>query len=282
MKTIKEMHILVGLPGSGKTTFASKYMNNDNYNRYYYSTKNDKEADVLDFDYYRATMGLNFTFDDILRCKGSIYTNIIICDGLFLNQSEVEYLISFFMCNSNFNKRYKIGKIIIDYWTPDINACLYNDRGRRDKNSVDTIKGIKLGKINPKEIEFKFRIPTELVTHKIVRKPEYKVMADEYGVNVKNGKYLYSDTWCLGGTNRSYDGSLYPIDAEEPVNFDAFDELLEKICPTITFLQYKKLYSYCVTMQSKENNDYYSSTTDGYYCCNLEKLYEKLKEMGII
>ena len=65
------------------------------------------------------------------------------------------------------------------------------------------------------------------------------------------------------------------------LNFDEFDELIEKICPTITFLQYKKLYKNCVRMEERDNSDYYSSTREAYWRCDLKELWNMLDEMGL-
>ena len=52
MKTIKELHVLVGLPGSGKTTFASQYSDRvrDSYGFSYVNSKAKKFADIIDYD----------------------------------------------------------------------------------------------------------------------------------------------------------------------------------------------------------------------------------------
>ena len=51
MKTIKELHVLVGLPGSGKTTFASQYKDiiRDSYGYSYTNRKAKKFADIIDY-----------------------------------------------------------------------------------------------------------------------------------------------------------------------------------------------------------------------------------------
>ena len=63
----------------------------------------------------------------------------LILDGLFLTQKDVEWVLSVYLDNPKFFENFKVEKIIIDYWTPDKQACLWNDRGRR---SIDSKKSI--------------------------------------------------------------------------------------------------------------------------------------------
>ena len=281
-KIIKELHILVGLPASGKTTFANQYKCNSDYGYRYYK---DKYADVIDFDEIYKKAGLKD--NGKVNCEKvakmalrPLYYNILILDGLFVSQEEVEWVLGLYLNSEKFN--YSVEKIVVDYWIPDKEACLWNDKGRRNVDSALTIKSIDLPRIDVKKIEQKFGIKTKLELHSVVRKPEYQVFVEENDVqNIKDSKYLESDTWSLGGESWGWDGSKHPVSAETPCNFDAFDELLEKICPTITFLQYKKLYNKCVTMEEKVDSDYYSRVNIGYYRCDLEKLWAMLNEMGI-
>jgi hypothetical protein len=106
-------------------------------------------------------------------------------------------------------------------------------------------------------------------------------MAAENDLYKVNGKYLESQSWCLGGKSYDWHGSEHYLSAENPLNFDEFDELLEKICPQITYLQYKKIYAKCVTMEERSASDYYTQAREGFWKCDLEKLYEMLEEMGL-
>lgn len=289
MKTVKELHVLVGLPGSGKTTFANQFRD-VTYDEYGYSHTNyraKKYADIIDYDAIYKKVGftdkLEINKEKVLKMAlPRLKYDIMILDGLFVTQKDVEWVLSVYLDNPKFTERITVEKIIVDSWIPDKEACLWNDRGRRNIGAAVSIQLLEQEKINVKQIEKRFGIKTKLELHSIARKPEYRIFVEENNIkSVHEGKYLDSATWCLGGEAWGWDGGKHNIGAEQPNNFDEFDELIEKICPTITFLQYKKLYKNCVTMEEKDNSDYYSRTTEGFWRCDLEKLWNMLEGMGI-
>jgi hypothetical protein len=86
----------------------------------------------------------------------------------------------------------------------------------------------------------------------------------------------------LGGTWGSYTGDTGIIDAESPVDFIEFDYLLEKVCPQITFLQYKNIMNKCISIEEECDRDYYGGcSTRAYYKCNIPMLYNLLIERGL-
>ncbi len=283
MKKIEEMRITVGFPGAGKTTFAKQF--SDTNSQYY--MRNRKFADIIDFDSVFKTLnvkvGEDLDKDKVYRkALPRLKYDILILDGLFLTQKDVEWILSVYLENPKFTERVEVKKIIVDCWVPDKEACLWNDRGRRTVNSKVSIRLLKQEEIDIKKIEERFGIKTKLEMHSVICKPEYRVFVEENGIKTsRDGNYLESAAWCLGGESWGWDGGKHEISPEKPYNFDEFDALLEKICPTITFLQYKKLYNNTVTMEERDNSDYYSRATEAYWRCDLEKLWDMLKEMGI-
>ena len=139
-------------------------------------------------------------------------------------------------------------------------------------------------KPNIEQIEKRFGVPTKMVEHTIVKKSIYKVFADCLGIPLEeDNKYFYSDTWRTGGEYSSWNSdSTTRMDSEAPCEFELFDEVMERICPNITFLQYKKLYRSCVELGTRHQSDYYSWWDEDFYKCNIEKLYDMLFEMGYI
>lgn len=76
-----------------------------------------------------------------------------------------------------------------------------------------------------------------------------------------------------------------PEGAREAIKgFDKdFDAIIAKICPNITFLQYKDIYNSVVKTFERTENEYYGNSTD-YLCvyCEVKELYNKLKEMELV
>lgn len=274
---IDELHLLVGLPGSGKTTYANS---TDNVNPY------GPTKSVVDFDKIQQKINNIKNHDDrfealIWRACLAFKSKIVFLDGLFLTQNDYEYILSLYFRNPVYD--YHIKKVIVDYWIPDREACLYNDMGRRSQSSATSIKNLKIEK--PDIVRLKSYFPNviiKLVEHQVVKMPEYKKFALENNITLKNDRYLKSCTWCLGGSGHSWDGHTYSISAEEPCEFTEFDDILMKLCPNITYLQYKKVRSACVTCETERCDDYYSETEDGFYLCDMKVLFDMLKEMKIL
>ena len=283
MKIVKELHLLVGLPGSGKSTLANTYVDRDGTHRY---NSKFKHGNVIDFDEIYKKAG----FDEHLRIRKdaiekmrlpTITQPYVILDGLFLDQEEYEWVLGLFLKSEQYSKT-QFEKIVVDYWIPNKEICIWNDRGRRDIPAAFTIAISEMEKPDVKKIESIFDIPTKLKTHVVERKPAYLIMAGENGIrDIHNCKYFYSQSWSLGGVGHSWTGESYPISGSEPCDFDEFDGFLEKICPTITFLQYKKIYKACVEVEEFDDSDYYSRCTSARYVCDLEKLYNMLTDMGL-
>jgi hypothetical protein len=282
MKTIKEMHVLVGLPGSGKTTFTKQF----NLNTYTPSKRN--EADIIDFDAIFKqcfVIGCPNSTRENIECRPLpvLYHNKVVLDGLFVNQEEVEWVLGLFLNDAKFRKQHSVEKIIVHVWKPDKDACRWNDMARHGSRHIFSqfsIDCLDIGYIDVDDIEEKFGIKTQLKLHDIIRAPAYQVMVAQNNIR-NNGKYLESSTWSLGGTSYGLSGSEHHFSAEQPVEFEEFDELLERICPQITYLQYKKVNRACVTMEERPISDYYTSGNEGYWRCDLEKLYEMLTEMEL-
>lgn len=285
MKKITEfdLHILVGLPGSGKTYFAKSMLSQN--------TKYNRDVTVLDFDEYFKTCGYNF--DNIFKKFPRNFTKTIVADGLFLTQSEVETIIDRIgeYVETYLTNKMKMSSITIHQWKVDTDSCLWNDKGRRSEDSLISILNRKVEKINTNALKEKYNCTAHKILHDVVRKPKYIAMCEKYNIKPeysyydkdrKNPYFTSNNSWVLGGTSYGWDGSEHPLSASEPENFDEFDNLMEKICPNMTFLQYKKIYRKCVEQDERSISDYYTSGSEGYWTCNIAKLYDTLIEMGLL
>lgn len=268
---MSKLLITVGLPASGKTTFAENYAREKN-NGCYYSKIKHINIDELKESCYQTCE----TTEQIIRDNYSKSCHENIIDGLFLNTEDV--IKAFKSIETN-----NVTEIEVHYWNPNVTNCLFNDANRRNKPSKTTIENAKITKPNIKKIEEETGVKTKIITHETEKKPYWKIKSEKLDVHIRDEKYLFSDEWCLGGTQNNFWGDSYDLEPDEPKNFDEFDQLLEKICPTITFLQYKHIYSQCVDIVSREDSDYYGGcATYAQYRCDLEQLFKILKEKGLM
>lgn len=161
-------------------------------------------------------------------------------------------------------------------------ACLHNDIGRRTKSARITIQNEKYETPDCEYISKETGLSCKLQKHIVVRKSNYDMFCDVN--NIVNKEQLLSDSWSLGGTfGNCWNDKLGTLSPESPKPFKEFDELLERICPNLTFLQYKKLERECTEIAEYEESDYYGGTEyRSYHKCDLRKLYNLLNEMGYI
>ena len=117
---------------------------------------------------------------------------------------------------------------------------------------------------------------------------EREIICEKENVKLLNqrsytrGKYLISDEWCLGGTSRSYDSdwnNVYnSIESEIAPKFVELFDYLSQICPKLSFFDYRYIEENFVDIVTYDDHDYYSTTTNSYYRCDLEELEKYLRE----
>lgn len=277
--TQKKVTLLYGLPGSGKTFYAKENSDEGRYR---------PTVAVLDVDaiarYLTREGRSDCSWDKIEAhvgrdCCGKLnHRDEVIVDGLITTIDVAKRYMAAIQKEATEQYKFQIHFKVV-WWTPDREACLWNDRGRRKVDSTETIKNIPFEQ--PSEEAFK-EFKANVERKKVVRKPVHKAWAGENELGDQDT--LESDTWCLGGTGRGYDGYEWSVSpTPQPVNFEAFDKLLEKLCPQISFLQYKKVYAACVTIKESSSSDYYGGSTNyAQYSCDLKKLHEALTQIGVI
>lgn len=251
---MKKVTILWGLPGSGKTTYANLFSKKDTLivNLDLNRKRNKKPKDIVESKSF---------------CLKTKKRNHIIFDGLITTNEAARELISAINFACDFE---------IVFWSPDREACLHNDYGRRKESSEITIKNLPFEEPS-KELIAEFNIT--LINKQVVKKSNYEIWCIENRISE-----LSSYEWCLGGVSCNYAGYISEISPEEyPVSFTEFDDFIEKICPNITLPQYRNIYSNCVSVEVKQKNDYYGGFVFfAKYVVDAEKLYSKLKELNVI
>lgn len=280
---MKKVLVMIGLPASGKTTFAKNYYNQ--YNKIgYYSSKGyrinhidfDKFFESYRYNKYEKSVAIEKIINDHISLN---HDNEVILDGLFLTNEDIIRILN------KVRDRYDMTHIEIHYWKPNIENCLWNDKYRRQEHSEITIKNAKINVTNiEEEIKTKYaNVDVKIIEHEVIRKPEWKVFADKYNIELNDTLKMKSASWCLGGSYQNCWGTGGSVSSEDqPTSYEDFDLLLEKICPNITFLQYKKLYNSCIEIETYNEHDYYGGSTEhAYFECDIEKLYNGLKQIGL-
>jgi len=306
-KQIFNLHILVGLPGSGKTYWATH-----NYPTSYMSNHTGRMIVNLDKYINQSAWiikALNEEFINYLRELH--YDELDICiDGPIFSNDNVCDFINAFMSYVETNSGHGLGSIdyhmniIIHQWNENRDACIHNDNARnRDIKASVTIKNTPYKKIDLKHIydyitnlinleypdkDITFNVKP-IIQHEVMMTTNYEQIFEpacdnKYGHgNDEQGRYMYSEDWSLGGEWGNCWGGHGNVAGEEPKEFVELDDFLEKICPNISFLQYKKIKNHCVEMIEWHVPDYYSSgTDDACWRCDMRKLYDMLKEMNYI
>jgi dephospho-CoA kinase len=263
--------ILMGLPSSGKTTFAKEL-----------ESSNNKLIRHIDFDdllkrYKKEAVNwlayLSVQF-------GKWGTNTFIIDGLIHTNEQLTLVINEVVKNK------ELTEIELHYWEENRVQCLINDINRRDISSAFSIKRLTLDVPNLDELKLLFE-NTTMKLHKVAVKPDWLVFSDKYNLGCTiNQPYLKSDSWSTGGSSGNcWNDEITYYDGDEPLaNFEQFDNLITSIDPTISFLTYKKLYAISCSMGEIHEDDYYggSGSHYTYYQCNIEVLYNELVALGIL
>lgn len=265
---ITNLELLVGLPGSGKSTYAK--------------TENTKSTvAVADVDSARERLfgsqreNLSACVKEAMRGVPQNRATIII-DGLFLtNQDRINAIRAV-------ASYYHDCHCTIHVWNEDRETCLKNDGGRRASTSSNTIQHAIYEPVNTEEIqngvaEWGVTV-VDVVPHTVQLKPDWQRFFRPH-VWIEDGK-LRSEEWSGGGAyGNCWHSSMSPVSAEEPLPFKALDDLLLKIVPDLTFLQYRRIQNECVTADSRYSPDYYGGgVTYNFWVCDLVKMYDILEE----
>lgn len=275
--------ILTGLPGAGKTTYANK-----NFSDY-------AEVMYIAYDDYKNEKNEYTPIGKIIKKQGFFHNyNTIVFDG-FIPDKEARIAAIYEILNAtrkywkNYCHSRKGDTVYFDvqeyFWEPDKEACLNNDKWRNrpksSKESINTWASLiepltkndwdnNLGEIFPEDkfIDTKF-LYTEAY--------DYKEGVIEYTKNYltsnkSNPSILTGYSW-----NTRYDS---------PREFIELDNILTKLCPNITFLQYKRLCRECEAkvIIDERYDDYYSNEPSiyNYWEVNIDKVHQWLIDNDLL
>lgn len=293
--------MLIGLPGSGKSTYAKEY-----------KTSHGETGDIqiLDFDemtrykdsyiHPKHNSRLhNFLLNKLDNVKGCLEwwnRRTFICDGLFpTQQSRAEVITDIVnICAENcpdFQISFYVKFVV---WNEDREACLANDQRRTDmygksRSANLTINNMKIETPVCDSSLMLSGVIQEIYYDYIEHRDVFKLRSESQEKIFKHVSWgetsiMKSESWSLGGTcGCCWSSELDTVAPDPEIEFEEFDRLLEEVCPQITFLQYKNIRQKCVVDKEWSESDYYGgSVTKKCWVCDLTKLYEMLLEKGLI
>jgi hypothetical protein len=275
---VKELHISIGLPGSGKTTLFKKLAKAEfNSSRGYRHRPYHIDCDQR----LRTHVGYK-NMEALLNDRCRTFQGTTYLDGMFLTAKDVIKILD--ICKNNL---IQIEKVIIHYWNPNREKCLWNDFGRREIDSSITIDNAGMDTDNKiiEDLENEFKdIKFEKQLYDIVMKPKWKLFADLNDIYVGEDGIAKGDSWSLGGDWCDCWGGGGTVHGDTPPDgIRLIDDLLEKVAPNITFLQYKKISNECVEIDEYNENDYYGgSVAYARHMVNIPALYDYLIENELI
>jgi predicted kinase len=264
-KDTKTLHILMGLPASGKSYWSR-----------HYTKSNDNIKNVSLDEAPKKYTTLSSIIENYLKNFNgtrSYEYNELILDGLFLDQASIEKVLDL-MVDLEF-----IDNVLLHFWVEDRELCLFNDEGRRSTSSSITIKNSKLEQPSIDSLNEKYNQTIKMEMHEVIKKSEYEAFKEKYNLE----DMIKSYSWSNGGTSGNcWDDSMSSFGGDEPQELEDLDNLLESICPSITFLQYKRIKK-LASMNIWTDYGYYGgSEQHSQWELDTKALYDELVDMSII
>lgn len=284
----KILHITMGLPGAGKSDWAKSYRDSKKTGRGWNIVQHvdHVEYDALKESRYYLRNDPDKIMKEFLKSAKESHLNEIILDSLVSDEAGIIKMILLLM-------PMKVKEIKIHYWVPDKERCSINDRGRRPESSSITISNMTLEMPDLERIKSELlekseslsKTKIELIKHYTMMKEDWKIFRDEIVkpiAHVDESDIVKSSSWSMGGSWADCWGNKGSVPGGPETEFVELDSILEKVCPNISFLQYKNICNKIINSDTRSEGDYYGgSVTYGYKYFNVRSLYEVLVEKGL-
>lgn len=308
---IFELHFLMGLPASGKSYWARQNFNEN-------TLCNHTGDFIVDLDKYlhyengKLTTPVIYSAlnnSDMKYYVGGELQNtrktVKVCiDGLITTMNDLDKVITDtlnYIHNRYDGCDYQVN-LYIHQWNEDRETCLHNDRlrmksGERNESSETTIRIRPYEYIQKKQLQ-KYKdednhvVSIKVESHTVKNIDTYDTIfapligydkTDYHNNTSKKTQYMYSESWSAGGSWGDCWGNEGTISPDSPLDFREFDDLLMKICPDISFMNYKKLLNECTETEKYSEYDYYGGREYRQrWKCDMKRLYELLNEMNYI
>ncbi len=285
MKKSKEIIFLFALCGAGKSTYAKENFNPKTSNSYIIDLDSIMNSSKSEIDM------LDSLFEELIEAlEPSGYpegygADQIIIDGLFTTNSQIRKTIDFLIPKLN---NYNVTWSLI-WWEENRKSCLINDKQRgREQSAALSIKNLpfeipdlkilkEINMKNVKKMQVKTKSPAEIWVSSLG--------FDNWTLEQTLRNMVFKgEEWSNGGTyGNCWNDSKSTSDPDQPLEFNSFDELLEKICPKISLMEYKKIKRECCQIKMTNDNDYYGGySSSSHHECDMDKLYNVLVEMNYI
>lgn len=265
-----KLHIMIGLPGSGKTYYCRQFRAKDPLHIDHFD-ENQIQKRLWDqnkrFRPMEKEKLLSFLHKYTMR-------PVFLLDGLFLSTELILEILA------DFQTWTTLEEIVLDYWPENREECLRNDFHRRRTGSALSIETLSID-VDFEAIKTAYPGLVKVVTHQVYHTPDYVLFFRPFLSEQQEDqeKYLYSTDWSLGGTHWTYTGETAGIiDAEETPPFVELDQLLEKTAPNLDLSTFRRIEKECVVVEKFEDSDYYSKVEKARYRCDLKVMYEILME----